>query len=228
MARLKEPDQLPAEARRYKERIEQDSARLPVTQCANCERRHFHRHQQRRRWVLQVIERIVWPMRCLLVRWCCVNCGATFTHLSPLCVPYKRYLRSEIETRAGSYVETDPLSYRQVVKERGSAVVYNDPIAGAESTEAEKEAETARELAPSTVHRWIGGIAARREQWQPAVRLARQVQQGARLSALMIAAEKYRSAARKRVLEVCGLLLRALKIVTSRNPTQSATLGSSP
>ena len=228
MAKLKEPDQLPAEARRCKDRIEHDSARLPGTQCENCDSRHFHRHQQRLRWFLSVIERIVWPMRCLLYRWCCVNCGATFTHLSPLCVPFKRYLRSEIETRAATYVETDPMSYRQVVKERGSAVVYNDPIAEAESTEAEKESETTREMAPSTVHRWIGAIAARREQWQPAVRLARQIHQGARLSSLVISAEKYRSAARKRVLEVCGLLLRALRIVASRNPTQLATLGSSP
>jgi hypothetical protein len=228
MAKLKESDQLPAEARRYKDRIEHDSARLPGTQCANCESRHFHRHQQRLRWFLSVIERIVWPIRCLLVRWCCVNCGATFTHLSPLCVPFKRYLRSEIATRAGTYVETDPMSYRQVVKERGSAVVYNDPIANAESTEAEKEKEATPELRPSTVHRWIGAIAACREQWQPAVRLARQVHQEARLSSLMISASKYRSPARKGVLETCGLLLRALKIVTERNPTQLETRGSSP
>ena len=228
MAKLKESDQLPAEARRSKDHIENDSARRPVKQCTNCEGRHFHRHQKRLRWFLLVVECIVWPMRCWLYRWCCVNCGATLTHLPSLCVPFKRYLRCEIERRAESYVETDPLSYRQAVKERGAAVVYADPIAEAESTEAEKEAEAARELAPSTVHRWIGMIAERREQWQPAVRLARQIHQEARLSSLMISAAKYRSEARKRVLEVCGLLLRALKIVTSRNPTQLATLGSSP
>ena len=228
MARLREPDQLPAEARRYKDRIEKDSARLPAKQCANCASRQFHRHQKRLRWFLPVVERIVRPIRCLLCRWRCVNCGTTLTHLPSLCVPFKRHLRSEIETRAQGYVETDPMSYRQAVQERGSAVVYDDPIAEAESTEAEKESETARELAPSTVHRWIGAIALRREQWQPAVRLARQVHQEARLSSIMISAAKYRSRARKCVLETCGLLLRALKIVTERNPTQLATMGSSP
>ncbi len=143
-------------------------------------------------------------------------------------MPFKRYLRSEIETRAQTYVETEPMSYRQVVKERGAAVVYNDPIANGESTEAEKEKEATPELRPSTVHRWIGGIAACREQWQPAVRLARQVHQGARLGSLVISAAKYRSKARKCVLEACGLLLRALSIVTKRNSTHLATLGSSP
>jgi hypothetical protein len=228
MARLREPDQLPAEAKRYKECIERDSARVPGKQCAKCEGRCFNRHQKRLRWFLPVVERIVRPIRCLLVRWRCVNCGTTFTHLSALGVPFKRYLRGELEVRSLAYVETEPMSYRRVVKERGAAVVYDAPIAEAGSAEAEKEAEAVRALAPSTPHRWVGAIAACRESWQPAVRLARQVHQGARLHSRVISVEKYRSQARKRVLEVCGLLLRALAIVTRKNPTQLATLGSSP
>jgi hypothetical protein len=157
-----------------------------------------------------------------------VNCGTTFTHLPSLCVPFKRYLRGEIEMRAEAYVETDPMSYRKVIRERGAAVVYDDPIAQADSTEAEKEAEAPRQLAPSTVHRWISGIAAHREQWQPVVRRAQQVHQGARLRSIMISAAKYRSPARQRVLEACGVLLRALWIMRIGNPTQLETRGSSP
>jgi len=229
MAKLRESDPLSAEARRLKDRLQNDSARLPAKQCANCAGRQFYRHQQRLRWFLPVVECIVRPIRCLLVRWCCVNCGTTFTHLPSLCVPFKRYLRSEITTRAKTYVETDPMSYRQVVKERGGPVVYDNPIPAVGATEAVKRKEAVPpELRPSTVHRWIGGIAACREQWQPAVRLARQVHQGARLTSLLISAAKYRSKARKCVLETCGLLLRALKIVTERNPTEFATRGSSP
>jgi hypothetical protein len=177
---------------------------------------------------LPVVERIVRPIHCWLYRWRCVSCGATFTHLPTLCVPFKRYLRGEVETRARTYIETDPMSYRQVVTEGASAVVYDDPIADGASTEAQKEAEGVRALAPSTPYRWIGAIAACREQWQPAVRLARQVHQGAGLSLLMIADAKYRSRARKRVLETCAVLLRALSILTDTNPTRLATLGSSP
>jgi hypothetical protein len=228
MARLREPDQLPIEAERTKARIEEDSARRPAAQCRKCAGRCFHRHQKRLRWFLPVVERIVRPIRCWLYRWRCTTCGTTFTHLPAVCVPFKRYLRGEIETRAQTYVETDPMSYRQVVKERGAAVVYDDPIADEASTEAEKEAEAVRALAPSTPHRWIGAIAACREQWQPALRLARQLQQEARLSSILIAAAKYRSQARKRVLETCGLLLRALSIMAGTNPTGLATPGSSP
>jgi hypothetical protein len=228
MARLREPDQLPAEAERTKARIEKDSARFPEKQCAKCAGRCFQRHQKRRRWFLPVVDQIVRPIHCWLYRWGCVNCGTTLTHLPALCVPFKRYLSGEIETRAQTYVETDPMSYRQVIRERGAAVVYDGPIADGASTEAEKEREAVPALAPSTVHRWIGAIAACREQWQPAVRLARQLQQEARLRSIMIAAVKYRSQARKRVLETCELLLRAISILAGTNPTQLATLGSSP
>ena len=228
MARLREPDQLPAEAQQYKERIEQDSARRPGRQCAKCRCRHFHRHQKRRRWFLAVLLHIVCPLDCLLYRWRCVNCGTTFTHLPAPCVPFKRYLSREIEARAQAYVETDAMSYRKVVKDRGAAVAYDDPIAEAESTEAEKEAEAVRELAPSTVHRWIGSIAAGRERWQPAVRLAGQLHRGTQLPSLVISAAKYRSQARRHVIEACGVLLRAISILAGKNPTQLATLGSSP
>jgi len=228
MAKLKEPDHLPSEAQRYKDRIEKDSAKRPGKQCPKCRCRQFHRHQKRLRWFLVVVMRIVCPLCCLLYRWRCVNCGTTFTHLPALCVPFKRYLRVEIEARAGAYVETNPMTYRKVVKDRGAAVVYDDPIAQADATEAEKEAEAVRELAPSTPHRWIGAIAARREQWQPVIKQTQRSGLGARLSSILIAPGKYRSEARKRTLEVCGLLLRALKSVLPRNPTQLATLGSSP
>lgn len=228
MARLRESDALPAEARRCKERIQEDSARRPTTQCPKCGSRQFQRHQRRWRWFLPMVECIVWPIRCLLVRWLCTTCGTTFTHLPALCVPFKRYLRRPIEVRAQAYVETAALSYRHVVQEGGAAVVYSDPIAQVASPETEKEAEAVRALAPSTVHRWITHLASRREQRQRAVRLARQLQPEARLSSLGIAAAKYRRAVRQRVLEACGLLLRALAILRARNPTQLATLGSSP
>jgi hypothetical protein len=229
MARLRESDQLPAEARRYKDRIESDSARLPGKQCAKCDSRQFQRHQKRLRWFLPVVEGIVLPILCLLYRWRCVTCGTTFIHLPLLCVRFKRYLRGEIEARTGAYVETDPMSYRDVVKERGAAVVYDDPIADAAATEAEKEEEAVRGMAHSTVYRWIGGIAANREQWQPVVRLARQLQQGAGLRVIMISAAKYRSQARKRVLEAWYLLFRmndgerqgALGIAHCRYPSSS-------
>lgn len=228
MAKLKESDQLHVDAQRCKDNFEKDSARPPKEQCKNCGSRAFNKHGRRLRWFLPVIENMVRPIRCVLHRWLCVNCSVTFIHINSFGVRYKRYLRNDIEARASAYTETDSMSYRRVVKERGAAISYDDPIAQADSADSMKEEENVRELAPSTVHRWIGAIAAHREQWQAAVRQAQQICPDARLRSIMISAVKYRSTARKRVLEACGLLLRALEIVSFRNPTKFATLGSSP
>ena len=120
------------------------------------------------------------------------------------------------------------MSYRKVVTAGGAALVYDDPIADAQSTEAEKESEKVRQMSHSTPYRWISDVAASRERLQSVVKQAQQSDLGTRLSSIRIASAKYRSEARKRVLEACCLLLRALGMVPLRNPTEFETMGSSP
>ena len=229
MVKLRESYQLPAKAKRIKDRIGKDSALCSRKQCLKCKKQtDFHYHQKRRRWFFVVVGRIVYPILCVLHRWICVNCGATFTNLPSICVPFKRYLRPEIEKYAEAYVETDPMSYRKVVTAGGAALVYDDPITDAQSTEAEKEGEKVRHMSHSTPHRWISDIAACRNRLHPVVKQAQQSDLGARLSSIRIASSKYRSEARKCVLEACSLLLRAVRIVGFENPTEFETRGSSP
>ena len=228
MAKLKEPDRLHPKAKRCKDRIGKDSARFPAKQCAKCKHQHFCRHQKRARWFLVVVCTMVCPIQCMLYRWRCVNCGTTFTHLPSLCVPFKRYLRVEIEKRSAAYVETDPMSYRKVVTDGGAAVVYDDPIADAQSTEAEKESEKVRQMSHATPYRWISEIGASRERLQPVVKQAQQSDLAGRLSSIRIASTKYGSEVRKRVLEACCLLLRALRMAPMKNTTEFETMGSSP
>lgn len=228
MAKLKEPDPLPFEAQRLKDRINEDSARRPRRQCRKCDHRHFHWHEACIRWFLLILGKIVYAIRCVIYRWRCANCGATFRHLPSICVPFKRYLRSEIETRASAYVETDPMSYRKVVTDGGAALVYDAPIADAQSTDAEKEAEHVPQMSHSTPHRWISAIAASHERLQPVVKQARETELGGCLSLIIISPLKYRSEVRKLVLFTCFRLLRALRILTVRNSPELATRGSSP
>ncbi|RLA03138.1 MAG: hypothetical protein DRQ45_03505 [Gammaproteobacteria bacterium] len=228
MARLKEPNQLPSEAKRLKDRIRKDSARYPRKQCRKCQRGHFHWHAQCLKWILVVLDGVVYALRCVIYRWKCVHCGTTFRHLPSMCVRFKRYLRAEIERRASAYVEADPISYRKVVTDGGAALVYDAPIAGAQSTEAEKEDEHVPQMSHSTPHRWIGTIAAGREQFQSVVKQAQKTEAAGRLSSITISPLKYRREARKLVLQSCSLLLRAVQALALRNPTDLETLGSSP
>lgn len=228
MAKLKESDPLLSEAQRLKDCIDKDSACFPARQCAKCRHGQFHRHQKCCRWFLVVLDKVVYAIRCVIYRWRCVNCGATFRQLPPICVAFKRYLRPEIEKHAEAYVETDPMSYRKVVTDGGAALVYDAPIADAQSTEAEKESEKVPQMSHTTPYRWISDIAASREGWQPVVKQAQQSDLGAHLSSIRIVSAKYRSEVRKRVLEACALLLRALRMVPLRNTTEFETKGSSP
>jgi len=228
MAKLKEPDRLPLAAQQTKVRISEYSKRFPERQCLSCGRRHFRIHQYRGRWVFMVLESTVYPLRCLICRWLCVHCGGSFTHLPSECLPYKRYLRIEVESRSRAYIETEPMIYSRVVRERGAHVAYDGPVADAHSTEAEKEADDPPVLAPSTVYRWIGSIAACRDRHQPVVARAQASGPGPRLSKLVVSPLKYRSEVRRLILQACGSLLRAVAKISVRNATQLATLGSSP
>ncbi len=120
------------------------------------------------------------------------------------------------------------MSYRKVVTDGGAAVVYDAPIADAQSTEVEKEGENVPHMSHSTPYRWISEVAASRERLQPVVKQAQQSELAGHLSSIRIASTKYRSEARKRVLEACCLLLRALRMVPLRNTTEFETRGSSP
>jgi len=229
MVKLREPDQLPIEAQECKDLIRIGSARRPEKQCTKCGCMDFHAHEKCLRWFSMVVRTIVCPILCVIYRWRCANCGATFRNLPSICVRFKRYLRPEMEKRSEAYVESDPISYRKVVREDGFAVVYDGPIADVDATEAEKEREWVPELAHTTPYRWISSIARCRERLQPVVNQARRVSDLApRLSTIMISSAKYRSEARKRALQACCLLLRAMRIVGLKNPTEFATLGSSP
>jgi len=228
MAKLREPDPLPDEAIQYKERIAKGSAQYPAGQCKKCGGRHFQKHEKRARWFLAVVCAIVYAIRSVLWRWRCVNCGTTFTHYSQLCLPGKRYLRPEIQARADRYLQEAASSYRHVVRDGAAAVAYAGPVPEAQASETEKEQEDTRRLAPSTVHRWIGAIAALRRSFQPAVQQAQELGGRFSFSKLLIPCWKYRTQARKKVLEACATVLLALKHLAVKNTPELATLASGP
>ena len=228
MAKLREADQLPSEVLQTKERIYTDSAKYPSGQCRNCKSRQFQKHAKRRRWFVLVVESIVYPFGSILYRWRCAGCGKTFTNYPSLCVPWKRYLRIEIQGRAERYIEQARTTYRRVVRNGAAAVAYDEELLGPEASDEQKELEAIRHLAPSTLHRWISSIAGCAQQFQPVLQEARHLDPQVRLSGFVIPFWKYRTEARKKVLETCGRLLRALKIVRAKRPTDFATLGSSP
>lgn len=213
--------------------IQIDSRKYPSEQCKCLEKidQQWHCHQQKMRWFLVVISCVVYPTHCVVFRWKCSLCGATFTNLPSICVGQKLYLRCEIESRSQSYLETPSMTYRQSVENDGREVAYHKEekdIATTRSTQEEKEKEIHPVMAHTTVQRWISSIANVYEDVQPVVAKAVEIDVNGDLSLILIAPNKYRSDERKRVLQCACFLLRAKKLVQLKNPTRYAPRGASP
>lgn len=221
MKKLVEPGTRPPEVERFRNECRDYSRRKPSTPCRNCGATQWQCHQSRGRWFLIVLWAIVHPSFCALYRWRCGKCGKTCTHYPPLCLPYKLYLREQVEGRCGRYVREARTSYRAVVREQGMAVVHAGAVAGPTATEREKEAEPTVQLAPSSVYRWIDAMARMARRQSGVLKRAREA--GVRLGGWLIAPWKYRSAKRRGVLTQCRMWLEALAGLS--NFTEVATGG---
>lgn len=224
MRKLTEPAELPLDVQQVRKNIRNFTRQRPSCPCENCGGRQWHFHVERSRWFMHVVLAVVYPVLCVLCRWRCAVCGKTHIHYPPCCLPHKLYLREEVEGRCKRYVREERSGYRDVVTEQGMAVAHAGPVADVAATEQEKEAEETMQLAGSSVHRWIDGLASMAQR-QPEV-LKRAQEAGGQLARWAIAPWKYRRSKRRWVLTQCRIWLEALALVT--NPTEYATGGASP
>jgi len=213
-----ESPNVPPEVHRCKAQILRESADKPPKVCrvVDCGGTDFRRRQYRKRWFLAVISNVVWPFRGLLCCWRCERCGTCMTQYSTLCMPFKRYLRIEIENRALRYTQEERTSYERAACEANRAVSYETEATGAEATEEAKAAETTAHMAGTTVWRWQATVAAMAAK-QPAVLKAAQQKMPGRLSAWIIAPWKYRSEKRREILTASRLWLEALRALKQTN-----------
>jgi len=135
----------------------------------------------------------------ILLRWKCPMCGGTFTDYPSFAVPYKRYVRDDIENLSARYVEEDRTSYRSVVRSSGLATGY--------------EGESERRLEHTTVWKWLGWHATQEQQTSRMLEWIRcqNPSHGLFRAMFPVAPRKYRSDRRRRELEKARLLLRATR-----------------
>jgi hypothetical protein len=134
------------EIKAYQEKVEKNKitpADLEPCPRCNLESGHFKIHAYRERRFFIIIEMLVNAVYCTLVRFKCSGCGKTFAFYPDFAVPYKHYSRQTVETFSRSYVEDDQKTYKD-------AVMTVDGVP--------THLETGRQLAPSTIHRWITAL----------------------------------------------------------------------
>ena len=121
--------------KRHNEKISSQNCPTKKT-CLKCAQipEHFQRHDCRVRLVWIIVEREVLRVEVLLLRFKCRVCSGTFTEYPDFMIPYKRYAASEMVEMGWEFVSQKKLGYREAVSIGGMPV-------GHESKELETEIE---------------------------------------------------------------------------------------
>ncbi len=169
----------------------------------------FRRHALRHRYLLVIADGMIYRIQIFLPRWKCPSCNCTFTDYPPFVIPYKHYTLWQMREHAHRYVLSNQVNYRQEVTASGTPLFYADgQVATAEASEWEKENEAVPAMAHSTLYRWITTLGSSNNLSQEALehmggsKLPPR-QQPQTQDASAITPQKYRSQARKMVLEAC-------------------------
>ena len=186
----------------YGERAKGKTISCELDKCPCCEGRpvRFKRHGVRYRLVLVFaaeVNRRVWSY---LTRWKCPLCKRTFTVYPDFALPFKRYVLPFILERCAAYVADAARIYREGVNEGGSAICHED-------------AESGVVLWPSTLWRWVDRLGRFSVTVRQALNLIKQKDPSTdvfrALGRLRIRTGKFRSEARKVILQHCGKLMTA-------------------
>jgi hypothetical protein len=170
-----------------------------VGACPRCQARpkRFWRHGTRLRLFL-VFAEVVVRVWSYLPRWKCPACKHTFTQYPPFALPFKRYALPFIRERVVAYVTDEALTYAKGVEEEGMSICHEDPGEG-------------RKLWPSTLWRWVSTLGGFPETVRRALDLIKQKDPSSvlfrALGERQFRGEKFRSQARKGVLQRCRELL---------------------
>jgi len=127
----------------YQQKVEKDKItphNLPACPRCSVDSSFFKIHAYRERRFLIIVEMLINAAFCTLIRFRCPGCGKTFTDYPDFAIPHKHYTQPTIMRFAGTYLQSDEMTYQQ-------AVMFDHSAPGYHQNDAT--------LAPSTIHRWI-------------------------------------------------------------------------
>lgn len=204
--------------RRYEHDVRYHRVRPLLSQCPRCGcpadgPAFFRCHETRARRFLVVVRDLVYTILSVITRWKCRQCQRTFTWYPAFAVPHKRYVLGVILERCQACVEGDERSYRKGVQDGGKPLFHEQPQGQqitADSTEEDKANETVPALAHTTLYRWVSTLGAWAHTLRRACELIKQRRPGTllfrQLADFRVAAGKFRSQARRRLLHACRSL----------------------
>ena len=187
----------------HQEKVEKDKItpdNLAPCSCCSVESEFFKIHAYRERRFLVIIEMLTKAVYCSLVRFICPGCGKTFTHYPDFAIPHKHYTRPSITGFSARYVESENMTYQQVVMVDNSAVGY-----------PESDSTDAPTLAKTTIRRWITTLSNFTQTCRTAIILLLQENPVSNicrdLARLTVPQRKYKTNQRKKQLIGCRQLV---------------------
>ena len=130
----------------YQHKVEKDKItphNLPPCPRCSVDSSFFKIHAYRERRFLIIVEMLINAAFCTLIRFRCPGCGKTFTDYPDFAIPHKHYTQPTIMRFAGTYLQSDDITYQQ-------AVMFDHSAPGYHQNDAT--------LPPSTIHRWITSL----------------------------------------------------------------------
>ncbi len=131
----------------------------------------------------------------------CPLCGHTFTVYPRFVFRHKRYVADTVLDKSTTYVQDHAATYRSTIKEDSLPVAY-DATPGSPAD--------GRQLAPSTLHRWLTTLGGLCEMLRNAFAVIKAADPATAIfrAVPVIAPRKYRSAQRRLCLRTAATLLR--------------------
>lgn len=198
------PETIVDEIKAYNARIIASELSCNFASCPKCGETPecFKLHEVRARPFRVVRERSVLKLDSFVCRWKCPLCKGTTIDYPPFALPYKRYVKATVLDFSAKYVHEDTASYRQVTRDDGLATFY-DSVGPDDIDE--------RQLAPSTIHRWITSLSGLPRTLRATCQLIREKSSTSDLfrRILLVPASKFRSDERRMLLGSCLRLVFA-------------------
>lgn len=179
--------------------------------CPRCQQKPavFKRHDARQRQFLVVVGRLIVKVISMLVRMKCSRCGKTFTDYPPFALPYKRFVSQEIMGRSLHYLQEHTMTYKQATLEQDTDQANGRSPPRQPMPVCHEDTGKGRQLAPSTVHRWLTTLGSWKNILQAATSLLLERDADIHRQVFDVAARKYRSQDRKQLLQDCLSLFHA-------------------
>jgi hypothetical protein len=173
---------------------------------------------------------MLYVLASFLVRWRCCLCDRTFRHYPEGVVPFKRYLFTALASLCTRYLREPAATYRRVAHcagpEESLPAFYDQPVAKAEDSEAQKRRDQPTALSHVTVWRWVGFFGNLGPQLRRRIERQQALSDAVDFSPWRIPPWKYRSLRRRVTLIEAAKVLTAMDL--GRSPTNLGTLYAGP